>query len=409
MKKELKVFDSSIDSGFKIIFNLNNSMSLKYNSKDFNSVEYMLSDPSINDILIKPKNPFKLTFYEKSVLNVTIMLTLDCNFRCPYCFETLKKENISNKLQNIVHFITNFLVDNDIKHLNINWFGGEPLLEILNIEKVYNSIYPLCKLKGISYDSTITTNGYLLSKHIYKKLKNMQVSTFQITIDGIEQIHNKYRYLINGKGTFNKIVTNLLTILEDDTSDTTFVIRTNCSDDTLDYMPEYFDFFINKFGGYNNVMADFHQVTNFSNNCKSEVQDTKKIIDLINDFVSIGGNHVPILWRLYSKNGCLAFDKNCFVIYPNGKISKCSVDSDSTRVKLGFVDDYLSVKNANDNIVFSEYEECQECDFSHFCENGDCLIYEELNKKPRCVFFKDFFDIIIEILEKQDLIDYTLE
>ena len=99
-------------------------MSLKYNSKDFNSVEYMLSDPSINDILIKPKNPFKLTFYEKSVLNVTIMLTLDCNFRCPYCFETLKKENISNKLQNIVHFITNFLVDNDIKHLNINWFGG---------------------------------------------------------------------------------------------------------------------------------------------------------------------------------------------------------------------------------------------------------------------------------------------
>lgn len=31
------------------------------------------------------------------------------------------------------------------------------------------------------------------------------------------------------------------------------------------------------------------------------------------------------------------------------------------------------------------------------------------NKKPRCVFFKDFFDIIIEILEKQDLIDYTLE
>lgn len=167
MKKELKVFDSSIDSGFKIIFNLNNSMSLKYNSKDFNSVEYMLSDPSINDILIKPKNPFKLTFYEKSVLNVTIMLTLDCNFRCPYCFETLKKENISNKLQNIVHFITNFLVDNDIKHLNINWFGGEPLLEILNIEKVYNSIYPLCKLKGISYDSTITTNGYLLSKHIY--------------------------------------------------------------------------------------------------------------------------------------------------------------------------------------------------------------------------------------------------
>ena len=71
MKKELKVFDSSIDSGFKIIFNLNNSMSLKYNSKDFNSVEYMLSDPSINDILIKPKNPFKLTFYEKSVLNVT--------------------------------------------------------------------------------------------------------------------------------------------------------------------------------------------------------------------------------------------------------------------------------------------------------------------------------------------------
>ncbi|MCI5997108.1 MAG: 4Fe-4S cluster-binding domain-containing protein [Parvimonas sp.] len=409
MKKELKIFDSSVDNGFKIIFNLNNSVSLKYNCNDFNSIEDILSDNEISDLLLNPVNPFQSGFYEKSMLNVTIILTLECNFRCPYCFETLKKENISNKLYNVIEFLTKFIIDNKIKHLNINWFGGEPLLEISNIEKIYNLIYPLCKLKGISYNSTITTNGYLLNKYTYNKLKSMKVSTFQITIDGVEKVHNEYRYLANGKGTFNKIISNLDDILKEDTSDTNFIIRTNCSDENIDYMPEYFKFFINNFGIYSNVMADFHQVTNFSNNCNSEVSDTKKMVDLINNFVSIGGNHVPILWRLYSKNSCLAFDKNCFVIYPNGKVSKCSVDSDSNRVNLGFVEDYYNVKNINDSIMFSDFDECKECEFASFCKNGDCLIYEEKNKKPRCIFFKNFLDSIIEILEKQDLIDYTLE
>ncbi len=405
----LKIFDSSIDKGFKIIFNMNNSVSIKYNSKDFSSEEYILSDDSIKSILIDPINPFQLNFEEKSILNITIMLTLDCNFRCPYCFETLKKENISKKVHIVIEFLIKYILDNNIKHLNINWFGGEPLMQLNSIEEIYNSIYPLCKINKISYDSTITTNGYLLNKNIYKKLKNMQVSTFQITIDGVENVHNKYRYLPNKAGTFNKIISNLDDILIEDTEGVNFIIRTNCSDENILYMKEYFKFFIDKFGKYTNVMADFHEITNFSNNCKSEVSDSKITLDLIREFVSLGGNHVPILWRLYSRNACIAYDKNSFVIFPNGNICNCSVESNMNNMNLGIVDNYLYTKSKIDNILFNEYKECEKCDFSSFCKNGDCLVYELINKKPRCVFFKDFFDLVIEILEKQDLIDYTLE
>lgn len=386
---KLKVFDSVKDDRFKIIFNLETSVSLKYSIDDFSSVDEILEDEDINKILNESTNPFILNFFDRSILNVTILLTLDCNFRCPYCFESLKKVSISNKLNVVVDFLKKFIFDNSIKHLNINFFGGEPLLEIENIEKIYDEMYYFCKLNGVSYNSTITTNGYLLDKCTYKKLEKMKVNTFQITIDEIESIHNKYRYL-EGKGnTFDKIVSNL-------------------KDETIKYMDEYFKFFIETFGKYKNVFADFHEVVNFSNGCKSELIDSEKTLDIINRFIKLGGNHVPILWRMYSKNSCISFDRNSFVIFPSGDVLNCSVEKNLDKMCLGNVKNYTDIKNKIEKINFKEYEACEICDFSYFCKNGDCFVYEQVNKSPRCVFFKNYFYKIIEILENQDLIDYTL-
>lgn len=406
--KGVRVFKSILDDNYNIVFDFNSSTSIKYNLDIVDSIDDLLYDKDIQELL-DVENPFKQSFTERGFMNITIMLTLDCNFRCPYCFENLKKENVSNNVCKIVDFITNFIVDKNIKHININWFGGEPLLEVKNIEKIYNLVYPICKLRGVTYSSTLTTNGYLLNYATYKKLKDLKVTTFQITIDGVEKIHNKHRYLSNGKGTFKKIISNLENVLKEDTSNTNFIIRTNCSDENLEYMSEYFEFFINKFGKFGNVMADFHEITNFENNCKSEVTDSERVVNLINEFVSIGGNHVPILWRLYSRNSCLAFDRNSFVIFPNGTVSKCSVETGSGNLNLGFIDNYDNIKNKNDSTHYSIYEECNDCDFSSFCKNGDCLVYEEFNKKPICVYFKNFFDRIVEVLERQELIDYTLD
>lgn len=114
--KGIRVFKSIFDDNYNILFDFKSSTSIKYNLDLVDSVEDLVEDEYIQDLL-GVENPFKQGFTERGFMNITIMLTLDCNFKCPYCFETLKKENVSNNICRIVEFITNFIVDKKIKHI----------------------------------------------------------------------------------------------------------------------------------------------------------------------------------------------------------------------------------------------------------------------------------------------------
>jgi len=65
-------------------------------------------------------------------LSFIILPTDDCNFRCQYCYEDHEKRRMSiSYLDLIARF-----VDKNIekyKGLKVEWFGGEPLLELESI------------------------------------------------------------------------------------------------------------------------------------------------------------------------------------------------------------------------------------------------------------------------------------
>lgn len=143
-----------------------------------------------------------------NVLHLSIMTTLKCNFKCIYCFEKrvnldLKEDVKSKILKFIEHEIKNY------KALHIDWYGGEPLLNMNMIRELSKNVIELCKKQKIQYASTITTNGYNLNKSIVDELVKYNVKSAQITIDGPEEIHNQRRMLNNDGKTFNTIIENI--------------------------------------------------------------------------------------------------------------------------------------------------------------------------------------------------------
>ena len=48
---------------------------------------------------------------------------------------------------------------------------------------------------GCKITSDITTNGYLLNEQNIREMKQLNVKSIQITIDGDRESHNKRRYL----------------------------------------------------------------------------------------------------------------------------------------------------------------------------------------------------------------------
>lgn len=142
-------------------------------------------------------------------LNLILLPTESCNFRCTYCYESF---NIGKMSQQVVNGVKNLLNTRvpDIDFLLISWFGGEPLLASDVIGSISDHILSLTKtFSNINYQADITTNGYFLKPDIFRKLLNWNIRNYQISFDGPKKQHDIKRLLANGRPTFDRLWQNL--------------------------------------------------------------------------------------------------------------------------------------------------------------------------------------------------------
>ncbi|MDR1653476.1 MAG: radical SAM protein [Prevotellaceae bacterium] len=155
--------------------------------------------------------------------SIAIIPNLDCNFNCKYCFETISHSYMSEKVvKSIEAYINKNLKEKNIESLAVSWYGGEPLLS-KNVMERLSRTFSLVE----NFRATIFTNGYDFTDAFIRKLKIMGVKLIVITLDGNKDAHNKYRYLKNGKETYDKILANISKICQIHNDEIKFNIRTN--------------------------------------------------------------------------------------------------------------------------------------------------------------------------------------
>lgn len=125
--------------------------------------------------------------HSNDILGVNILTTLDCNLNCPYCFEGVvqtinKGKTMTRETENaVVRYIDKLATGK--KEVHINWFGGEPLLNIEAIMRMSSQLIPAFDKAGIKYNVIIITNGTLLSQVVVNRLYECKVSMAQVTVD----------------------------------------------------------------------------------------------------------------------------------------------------------------------------------------------------------------------------------
>ena len=153
--------------------------------------------------------------YDYTRMSLTIAPTMACNFRCVYCFEQghYGERLMDEETQkNLMDFVKKHIAG--VKSLYVTWFGGEPLIGMPVIEGLSRQLIELCEEKEITYSAGIVTNGYLLTKENAERLKECQVGRVQITLDGPKEIHDVRRPLVNGNGTYDIIMKNIMDVKE---------------------------------------------------------------------------------------------------------------------------------------------------------------------------------------------------
>ena len=128
-------------------------------------------------------------------------LTVRCQMRCKHCY--LYDEVLyANEFKNELHFNECLKIMDDFVHMcntlkvhpEIHFTGGDPLLR----EDIFDLIYE-AKKRGIRVG--ILGNSFLLNEDTVKRLKELSIVSYQLSLDGMKEKHDYLRQ----KGSFDDI------------------------------------------------------------------------------------------------------------------------------------------------------------------------------------------------------------
>lgn len=348
--------------------------------------EFILADD--HDEIEKVKQLSKKVDTQDTHFTLIINPTMNCNFKCWYCYETHEKGSKMNEgtVQHVYNFIENVIADNpNLKTFHISWFGGEPLLYYAQvIDPVMEFAHNYCAEHGIYLDFRFTTNGYLFTDHMIQRLTKYRVTGFQITLDGNRNHHNSVRYVNSTKGSYDTIIENIGKLCSNGMR---VGIRVNYTNhNLLNFEDVFTDLCAIAAHDRKNASIAFHKVWQES---ESEVTDqrVKELINMVKvlGFIAEVGA-VPDNVR----HSCYADRVNSATINYNGHIYKCTARNFSAESKEGvlnvngYIDWTESVKERMD-IKFKN-KPCLQCSIMPLC-NGGCSQHALENKdKDYCVY-----------------------
>lgn len=153
-------------------------------------------------------------FAGKTIKDVTLQVTEDCNLRCSYCYQTNKTHARMSK-ETALAFIDQLLEDKipycnreNASGLTLEFLGGEPFLEMELIDTVTRHVlrrvielkHPWRNFIRFSF----TSNGTLYrTEAVQRYLREFRpLISLSISVDGDKALHDRCRVFPDGSGSY---------------------------------------------------------------------------------------------------------------------------------------------------------------------------------------------------------------
>ncbi len=142
----------------------------------------------------------------------------DCNLRCKYCFADTGEYHMQSR--SLLSADTgkkalDWLVEKSgkRKNLEVDFFGGEPLMNFSVIQEVVAYGRELEKQHGKVFKFTTTTNAVNLTEDMMDYL-NREMDNVVISLDGRPEVHDRMRPTVNGKGSYGLVIDKVKRFVE---------------------------------------------------------------------------------------------------------------------------------------------------------------------------------------------------
>jgi uncharacterized protein len=224
----------------------------------------------------------------------------------------------------------------------------------------------------------IISNGYLLNGKTAERLKRLRIEDVQITLDGPREVHDRRRKLLNGKGSFQRIVENMSEVAHI----LNIRVRVNVDKGNAESAYEVIEE-LDRRGILDRINLYFGQVKSYGEACANvrgrcfcEEDFARSLVKLYRKLIDMGIYKVDYP-KVYGGVYCGAVAEGTYVVSPNGLIFRCWEElSTDPEKSIGNVFSTELTERQKQNLESYRtwdpfaMKECLECDVLPLCLGG---------------------------------------
>ena len=343
-------------------------------------------------------------------LSIMVVLNLDCNFSCVYCYEGDIKGNLYMSDATATR-LKDFIKDNfpeNKKYLRVDFYGGEPLLSLGLIRSISHELKYFAQGRGADYRFTLVTNGSLFKRGIAQELAQLGLESVKITLDGPAEIHNKYRPFRSGARSFDTIIRNIK-----ETCDLVKIgIGGNFDIDSYEKFVPMLDYLEDEGLTPEKIpMIKFDPVMKYPENDLASYEYKGGCVSINEPWLADVSCRLreEILKRGYNTPKitpitCMIEKKDAYVVNYDGLIYKCPGFIGKKDFEAGDLETGVRDYSGAYRLDIWKNNECAECEYLPLCFGG-CryMAFSRNGNMDSMECKKEYFDASLETLVKQDI------
>jgi uncharacterized protein len=144
---------------------------------------------------------------ERKLTGITVLPTFNCDLNCSYCFTRFYNYSRFGVMNKETARATLEFAKKNVAEGGLIWFfGGEPTVAWDVVKFFVEEV----RSQGLKFRLGMTTNGYLLDEERLNYLAEKTGKTFGFlwSMDGTKELHDRFRVLPGGKGTWDVVFRN---------------------------------------------------------------------------------------------------------------------------------------------------------------------------------------------------------
>jgi uncharacterized protein len=299
--------------------------------------------------------------------------TMRCNLKCLYCFEECNNDTSimsEDMLEAVYLFITKNVMKESKHRLNINWFGGEPLLAYKQIKNLSKKLISFCDNHKIEYRASVVTNGTLLTKSILEELiDECRVKHFQISFDGESAEYQRMKKATNEN--FNRAIQSIEMISK---SCAGISVRLNVCYENKDSLLHLAKKIV-KISDFHGIMyaGKIMKYDNKQDYSEISAKDFEIFENNLNEYASTYSEYQRYVKKSLNPKGasCGYMVKNRCLIDPHGRLYRCEHHINDIHYVIGDVINGFYRNELDYMFVLGDLpDKCQKCSIMPICMGG---------------------------------------